>query len=354
MNNKMDNETKKDRTPRLVIILTIFGGSLFGIKIIFQAWWQTFSNSAYTKTLYNMQHLLIGFFAFVTAFILLRIGYYFYFELKTLGYYKNYDEQNEAINKADESYRAIFQTIKKACWWSVLPFGSVIVFEIFNQEQSIVPIVIGIIIGCSALFVGYILKKSRILERINFVKTKKYLPKIKRHSKSFVFVIYFLFLWTIISISVSRLAVGGNKYVEINLNETKDIPITLITQNIDKLDIQMRINNEATIGSKNFKVTKSVTEVFENRRELSKEFIDINKFSEEVNNNNYGVSLDKTKYKNEYQMDLRDYMKEGINKVEILVTFKNDEINKYLSFATNVYVENDKVKITEKNVKFKG
>ncbi|MED2038249.1 hypothetical protein P4V58_13780 [Bacillus wiedmannii] len=156
----MDNKIKKDRTPRLVIMLTIFGGSLFGIKIIFQAWWQTFSNSAYTKTLYNIQHLLIGFFAFVTAFILLRIVYYFYFELKTLGYYKNYDEQNEAINKADENYRAIFQTIKKACWWSILPFGLVIVLEMFNQEQPIVLIVIGIIIGCSALFFRIYIEKK--------------------------------------------------------------------------------------------------------------------------------------------------------------------------------------------------
>ncbi|MDM5460025.1 hypothetical protein EXW31_28260 (plasmid) [Bacillus mycoides] len=349
----MDNEIKKDRTPRLVIMLTIFGASLFVIKIIFQVWWQTFSNSAYTKTLYNTQHLLIAFFAFVTAFIILRTVHYFYCELKTLGYYKNYDEQNEAVNKADESYRAIFQTIKKSFHWSILPLGCIILFEMFNQEQSIVPILIGMIMGGTFILLGYILKKSGILERINFVKAQKYFPKIKKHSKPIAFVVYFLFLWIIISVAVSRLAVGGNKYVEINLNETKNIPITLSTQNIDKLDIQMRINNTATIDPKSFKVSKSSTEVFENRRELSKEFIDIVSFSEEVNNNNYGVRLDKTKYKNEYQMDLRDYMKEGINKVELLVTFKDDEINKYLSFATNVYVENNKIKITEKSAKVK-
>lgn len=350
----MDDEIKRDRTLRLAIMLTIFGGSLYGSKVIFQVWWQTFLNSAYTKTLYNTQHFLIGFFALVTACILLRVGYYFYCELKTLGYYKNDNEQAEAINKADKSYRSIFQTIKKSFWWSTLPLGTMILVEIFNQKYSIVFIVIGIIIGCTILLLGYILKKYRILERINFVKNKNYDTKLKKYSESFFFIIYVAFLWIIISVSVTRLAIGGNQYVEINLNETKNIPITLITQNINELDIQMKINNKVTIDPKSFKFSKSTIEVFENRKELSKGFIDINKFSEEVNNNNYGVNLDKTKDKSEYQLDLRQYMQEGINTVEILVKFTNGDNDKYLSFSTNVYVEKDEIKITEKNVKIKG
>ncbi|KAB2459146.1 hypothetical protein F8160_00595 [Bacillus sp. CH126_4D] len=343
----MDNDNKiiQDRIPRLVLMLTVFGGSIYIVKGILLAWWKTFSNSAYTKTIYSVEHIMIVLPACVVSFIALHALYYVYMEMKTLGCYKNHDEQKSAINKADESYRNIFLTIKMGSGLILISLFIMVLIEGSKKELPITIITTTIIIACVALLIGYLLyKKAKLFEHKIFNRVKK--------KSSFIFIfVYFIFLWMIFSFTLTSLAIGGKKGVEINIDETKKIPITLTTQNIEELDIQMRINGATNIDSGDFEMSKGLTEVFEDKGNSSKKSVDISKFSEETNNHNYGISLDKTKYKNEYQLDLRKYMLDGKNKIEILLMFKAGEDKKYVHFATNVYVENDKIKITEKKVK---
>ncbi|OJD42607.1 hypothetical protein BAU22_22380 [Bacillus sp. 4048] len=340
-----DNKIIQDRIPRLVLMLTVFGGSIYIVKGILLAWWSIFSNSAYTKTIYNVEHIMIVLPACVVSFIALHALYYVYIEMKTLGCYKNHNEQKAAINKADESYRNIFLTIKMGIGLILMSSFIMVLIEVSTKELPITIIITTMIIVCVALLIAYVLyKKTKLFEHKIFNGVKKPSP--------FIFIFgYFIFLWVIFSFTLTSLAIGGKKSVEINIDETKRIPITLTTQNIEKLDIQMRINGSINIDPRDFDISKSLTEVFEDKGNFSKKSIDISKVSEETNNHNYGISLDKTKYKSEYQLDLRKYMLDGKNKIEILLMFKEGDDNKYINFATNVYIENDKVKVTEKKVK---
>ncbi|EEK47197.1 hypothetical protein bcere0002_58520 [Bacillus cereus ATCC 10876] len=162
---------------------------------------------------------------------------------------------------------------------------------------------------------------------------------------------YFFILFVILSFTITTVAAGGNKQLEINIGEIKEVPITLTTQNIKNLNIQMKINDKIYIKTEEFEKSDNLVEVFDNSEDLSKKYIDIDKVSEEVNKNNYGIQLEKTKYKDKYEMELEKYMVEGKNKVEMLVMFTSNDIDKYLNFKTYIYIKKDKIKISENNIK---
>ncbi|OTW89166.1 hypothetical protein BK702_10395 [Bacillus thuringiensis serovar cameroun] len=340
-----------DRTARLAIIITIFGGSLFIIKGTFFAWWKTFSNSAYTKTLYSVEHILILLFTSLILLISYNVGKYIYSELKGLIYSNSVENQNEIIDRANENYRLIFKTIKASGIIAAVTMVVLILYQYIYERYSIDFKSFGILVVGIILIIGYILYKKKHTFKDETIKN---ISGFLVHVGFYTYIVVLLF---IISLAISQLALSGNREVEITLDETKGIPMKIITKNIDELEMQIQISrgiegdNLVTIDSKEFKTTKSLVEIFKNKGEFNEKSININKVSEEISEGNYGFSLGKTKYKREYQIDLRKYMLEGENELKVLLKSKEGEYKKYLHFVTDVFIENQHIKINEKKIK---
>lgn len=350
MENEKERQKIQDRIPRLALILTIFGGNVFVTKWFLVAWWKTFSNSAYTQTIYNKEHILVLFLALIASIISIKFIYYIYLELRTLGYYKNDKEHKTSINRADEAYRDVFKTMQLSSKIMLIPSVIIIVTETLKRKETIPFIVYGVcIVGICLVLLHFLRKKTTFFEKQLF--NYKIFKKVKSPFESLMEIGYFFILFVILSFTITAVAAGGNKQLEINIDKIKEVPITLTTQNIKNLNIQMKINDKVYIKTEDFEKSDNLVEVFDNSEDLSKKFIDINKVSDEVKKNNYGIQLEKTKYKDKYELELEKYMVEGKNKVEMLVMFTSNDIDKYLNFKTYIYIKKDKIKISEDNIK---
>ncbi|MEC0166706.1 hypothetical protein P4L23_30605, partial [Bacillus cereus] len=166
MENEKERQKIQDRIPRLALILTIFGGNVFVTKWFLVAWWKTFSNSAYTQTIYNKEHILVLFLALIASIISIKFIYYIYLELRTLGYYKNDKEHTTSINRADEAYRDVFKTMQLSSKIMLIPSVIIIVTETLKRKETIPFIVYGVcIVGICLVLVHFLRRKTTFFEK---------------------------------------------------------------------------------------------------------------------------------------------------------------------------------------------
>lgn len=106
--NLSAKKSNGERTTRLAITLTVFGGAWFLLKELVKVWIGTFSTGVYTKTIISFEYLMLVIILTIVVAITLRVLSYIFSELKT---YKAFESEEEKVNtqqKADLKYANIF------------------------------------------------------------------------------------------------------------------------------------------------------------------------------------------------------------------------------------------------------
>lgn len=170
-------EEKQDRSPRLLITLTILGGTWFVFRGIIDIWIRTFSEIAYSNSVVNLEHAIAIWLLVVFAVISGLTIRYIYFEYKT---YQNTFINNikqDFENEADKAFEDIFVTVKILSVSSLIYTGLIIILSYITYikiKALIILIAIGIIMSILILLLQKKIKNNHIFLTYTITKFLKY------------------------------------------------------------------------------------------------------------------------------------------------------------------------------------
>jgi hypothetical protein len=356
MSSKKRRQNSIDRATRLGIIITFFGGLAYIFKGAFKIWFNTFSQIAYTKNIFNIDYLL----AIVIFTIVIAIaGYiirYIYFELKTYQYYSSENDQQSALAKADNSFEEIF-IILKYCTYLVL--GILIITTIINlvNEPSLFRyIVVGAVSAVILLILKLLVYRSKLGNMLKSAEQlgNKLSPKIKYFG-----VIFYIILFVLVSgISLTIVSLNNNnQFVKVELKEKPSVLLSIELQNFHNPEIQLNIFREsgapAHIKISEKELQYSLVEVLEkNKNMLHDKEIDKNKKNlslKEIDK----FHINESKYFHKYVLDLNKYIHDGKNALEILVFSDNSLNEKTVHIVVSIDKEGNEIKIHKKKFEIK-
>lgn len=348
----MGNKNETDRTTRLLITITFFGGTWYILRGIINLWGKTFSEIVYTKSIINYEHIVSIWLLIVMVVLTGTVIIYIYTEFKTYQYLPNKCDKERSINKADRAFNNIFNMIKKLKFLSILILIQVFLIMLFTQIKmgNFLLIFVGELI-LVIVYMSFLKEKLKIqFKRIN-LKQWNVFPKLRAKFKQLELITYLFVLVFIVSISLIVISIEGNQEVEIKINDTKKVSMEILLNNYEKPTKEINISREkkpssnVNIELEESELQKSLIEVYESR--ISKG----NFLLKESEDENKKVPISKNKYFYKYNLELEEYLLEGENFLEIYIQNNGNVSKKTVHIVTPIYKEGEKIDIPRENFK---
>ncbi|MDQ0186630.1 hypothetical protein MKX78_24035 [Cytobacillus sp. FSL R5-0569] len=329
------------RIARLVLVITLFLGSFFILNFALKIWIGTFTTSAYTKTLFNIEHCFSLVILTGIIYIYLRIVFYIYNEMKTLGYHKNNEKHHQAVFKADESYNEILKSIVGSLKWIIISMLVMSLIYFFTIKDGVV-FFFWCSLGALVLFfiISFLIKEKIIYQSRVFDRGVKL---VRRNS----IFIYLLILVAFFSIILTLLAFNIDKRVEFQTDKESH-RVIVTAYNLNNIDISIEMNNENNENSKFFKMNDllSYHGVIEVMNDSKSPVMGSNNTSDNMN-----YQIDKYKKVEKFELDLSEELIEGKNNLDVIIT-DIDESDKYLIHLNIVIIkQGDKLILTDDHIK---
>ncbi|MGX4671074.1 hypothetical protein JNUCC74_18140 [Cerasibacillus sp. JNUCC 74] len=346
-----ENNYSTYRSTRLAFTITIFGGAWFITKGGTKLWSKIFSEIAYTKTLYNFEHLYAIIIMTIIIVIVISVIKYIYYEMKSYALYRKPKHQADVFKKADDCFENIFRNLEYSLKIIILPLLVLLLIKGIKENINLTKWLLG---GCSIIiiiiiFIMHLNKKVRN----KFIKiTHSFERKIDK-SVPFALFGYFALLIATLGITVTLLSLDQGKYAIVRFNDTQQMPLEIKVNNYDDVKFQLRIirdsvfNKHININVKEMERYSSSIEVF--KSDNNKLNMDIEEFKSRLDKNNYGVSIQKSNNIDNYKLNLDKYILDGKNTIELLIQTTNENI-----FIVNeLYKSGDEIRIKEKEFEVK-
>lgn len=332
-------EEKQDRSPRLLITLTIFGGAWFVFRGIIDIWMRTFSEIAYSNSVVNLEHAIAIWLLVVFAVISGSTIRYIYFEFKTYQNTFRNSIKHNFENEADRAFEDIFVTIKILLVSSLVSTCLIIILSYITYikiRALIILIAVGIIISILILLLQKKIKNNHVFLNI-------YDSKVFKISS---LTIYLTLITVVFSLYLMIFSISNNQSVNLKLDNDKEVLLTIKTTNLQSPSVNISIKNfdGNDILTENIKlsedeITKSIIEVYES--ESVKENFLINKSKD----SNYKLMIKKTKIYSESKIALRNYLLQGDNLIEITIRNKDSAGTKNVKISTVINLNDDQISI---------
>jgi hypothetical protein len=316
-----------DRTTRLVITLTLFGGSWFLLKNTIGIWYQTFTMFAYTKTFVSVESIFSVILLTIVSAVTLKVISYIFHELKTYQLFSQEEVREEALALADKKFSNIFLTIKN-CFYFFLVTGLIMtIVTVIFKPTFFYSFLIGILL---AIVIFIITHKKRGKVQIFLEKTEIIQKKISPYS----FLLYIVFLILFVGMSLSMVSLNANQNVNVKFTSENGTHIVMELQNIEVKELSVTIRNNEDRRS----VDLTEAEV---REDL------IETFDDSKTNNNR-VYLKKSKYQQHYIINIGKYLLEGLNKIEMKIIVEElSENNQIVRIENDIIKKNDSIYFSE-------
>lgn len=312
-------KSKVDRTTRLVITITVFGGAWFLLKEIFKLWVRTFSSGAYTKTIISFEYLLLVIILTFVVVITYKGLTYIYSELKT---YQAFENKNDAINSqqnADINFANIFSTIKycKNAFITVLLLATAV--QLILQPNLKFSILIGISLGILILIVFRWVKKER------WKKINEIAKNIEERVSPYGLMLNIVFFLIIIGICITLVSINSNQFVKAEFKTDNDLKFDISIQNIQDFRVEILIySNENLEVTHSYNIKK--TDFIHNSIEVTAN----------DDSSNKKLFIDKSKYQSHYSMNIKKYIQEGKNTVKINIFTKDPLGSKVIRLVNTI------------------
>lgn len=347
---------RKDRTTRFAIVLTLLGGLFFLFKYSFSVWYNIFDTIAYTRTAISMEHFVVIVFFSMVVSIAIYVIKYLLSELKTLQYI-DIDEHNSLIDQADKNFENIFKVLKYNFYLVIIVIGVHGIYGLFKSGQwklFLSSILGGVGLAVLLFIVIYMLKKFNLPVRANY-SNARISSDLNEKAIPIGFFIYIAILVSLISFSISLNAIEGYKKVEIKIEHTNSIPIVINTQNITNLNVELIVRRGDSFTDvvkkdiTDFRKMENSVQVFNSDEKTS---IDLSKINKNWDKENYQVYLRKSKVSFNLSSPIIDLLKEGTNRLELLVTTTLENgTTKNVYFTTDILKDQENIEIEEKGIK---
>jgi hypothetical protein len=317
-----------DRATRLVITLTLFGGSWFLLKNTIGIWYQTFTKFAYTKTFISVESIFSVILLTIVSAITLKVISYIFHELKTYQSFSQSEVREEALALADKKFSDIFLTIKN-CFYFFLVTGLIMtIVTVIFKPTFYYSFLIGILL---AIVIFIISHKKRGKVQIFLEKTEIFQKKISPYS----FLLYIVFFILFFGISLSMVSLNANQNVSVNFTSEYGTQILIDLQNIEVKELSLNIENNEE--------TRSVDLAEAELREDLIETLDDSK------TNNNRVYLKKSRYQQHYIIKIDKYLLEGLNKIEMKVIVEGlSENNQIVRIKNDIIKKKESINFSEK------
>lgn len=328
----MESDKKDiDRTTRLVITLTIFGGSWFLLRGAFALWFNTFSKSAYIKSLFTIEYVIS---VIVLTFIIvtsIRVLSYVFTELKTFQVFSSIDDKVDMQKIADAKYAEIFKTIKRSINGIIGISIISLIVELTIKPSLLISITIGTVLFLVLFIIlRFFVKKEKLKGIISKV------DGIEQKISPYVFLLYTGLIVFLVGISLALMSINHNRYIEVEFKKTNELELEIVIQNIDDPEMVISIVNENKPDKRStIKVTKDdyyhdLVEVFEH-----------------LNTQNTKYNIDKYIKHYHYSTNLDQYVLDGRNIVEINIIGKDSNVNKVTRIVNEIERNGSRTKIAE-------
>lgn len=339
-----------ERTTRLVLVLTILGGSFgFLSKFYFSFFTYTFESAIYLELVLRTSHILLVCIGSYISIIAFRILAYIFAEFQSLNRLKIKSSYNqEKVDQANINYGKILNDLSVNLVIGAIIVNAYWIIQSFYFEDKILIgffIVIAIFL---LIFVIVIFKKFGFNLNGFFKKFKKIVVKvpIKKIGVFIMVASFWLFLGTnfMMSPTITTLKFEGS---ELNINSTFEAPenvvITFIHEQDDKQEVIKTINLE----SEDFKVAfQESLSTLNNKNDF------LEKIRNTKSDSSRSLDMDNTNYNYKYRTDYKKYLKAGQNYV--MIEFHIDSLESKNSKIVNpIYYENNSLSIQQSEFVFK-
>lgn len=345
MSENDQSKSRIDRTTRLLITITFFGGAWFIFKNISLLWFNTFTKNAYTVNIINIEHI----FAIVSlTIILLIISYvfrYIYFEFKT---YQNFDGDNEkekAILDADNSFKEIFKLLNYVINTILVLFLIRVIIEVINE-----PFILSYILGGLIFFIVLIV----LLKRINKEKVKKifeFANVIEDRTKHYGIIGYIALFVVLFGISLTLVSLGEGKNVRLELLESSNVMLKIELQNFRDPEIYLFLFNELTEEKSMLKVDQSeFLQSFVEVKEINEKY-DLQNILSDTQNTLLGIDkfyINKSNYQHYAEKELAELLTEGKNQLRVIIMSNDNSKRKIVDISTNISKYGNEYQISQK------
>lgn len=283
-----------------------------------------------------------------------------YSELKTFRYYDKEGVEQRVLKEADNYFDSIFKAIKD---YSLVCLTIFLVILLINISMQLLSIYKGITISISIAITPLIFLVLKFRREpwsfwiSTFQKFKNDKPfrklAIANCLELFYPVIVVASILIFVSFILNLASLQTSRNVEVELRETKQIPIEIKLQNNEAPQIYIEIISESKPKENvNIKVKKnelkySSTQVIEvdNRKFYNK--VD-NKIKEGNWNQIDGFSLKNLRYSYRYSGNLQDYVEDGRNELKVIILPSGDLDSQRIIFITTIDKHANNIEIAEK------
>ncbi|MFD2640029.1 hypothetical protein [Piscibacillus salipiscarius] len=326
----MENN-KVDRTTRLIVTLTMFGGTWFLLKNVFKSWVNIFSSSAYTQSFISIENIISVISFTVILTIIIKVILYIYAELKTFQMFESEEEKQTIYKSADIKFNDIFKTIKK-CAYAILGVALLFgIFELFNDPNLLGYFILGALLALIFFIILFFVKKEKLKKVVSKAE------KIEETIAPYGSLIYISFLALFVGICITLVSFNQNQFVEVNFKDNNEnIALELIVQNME--------NIEATINIVNDKENISPNVIRLDNNDFNRNVIEV---YDDTKTDNYKFYIKKSRNQYTHSLDLSEYIIDGRNVVEIKIISNQMSRNKVVKIENEIEKNESEITFSE-------
>lgn len=342
----MRKKNETDRTTRMLVTITLLGGTWYIFRGVIDIWFRTFTEIIYTKSIINYEHILSIWILVIMVVITGTVIRYLYLEFKNYQHIPNNDDRLNSISKADKGFKDIINIVKFLINVSKFFIIMFLLFNVFIRIKWKILVGVGLLWGL--LYMLTFKKKSRNQKtRINVILKNKFFI----FKNQIGLIIYLIVFVGIVSFSMIVFSFEGNQEVNMKINNTNKMPMEILLNNYDKPTVEISIsrnekpNSNVIVKLEEDDFQKSLVEVFESR--VSKE----NFFLKSIEGRNSKTAVSKNKYSYKYHLDLEKYILEKENIIEVYIHNNGSMNKKTVHLVTSIYKEGNKVNVSQDKFK---
>ncbi|MGY4691010.1 hypothetical protein [Salibacterium sp. K-3] len=320
-----------DRTTRLVVTLTIFGGTWFLLKGGMNLWLNTFTTNAYTRSLFTFDYIVsVIILTFIIA-VTIRVLNYAYTEFKTYQAFNDEEERKSIEKLADTKFVSIFETIRH-CAIATMGIAILSIILEFTMKFGLFFSVLTASIVILTLFILKFFNNKKIMKAIEVV------DRFEKKISPFGYLIYLGLIVFFLGVATTLISINQNQVVEAEFRNNKDSNLEIQLKNIEEPQASINIINER---EKN-------TTINLNEKDFNQNFVEV---YENVSPKNKKLNLDKSLRQFNLSLNLSQYLVEGTNKVEIKVSAENYDNQRIIRIVNDINKDGSTLSFSQKTFK---
>jgi hypothetical protein len=324
---------KIDRTTRLLVTITLFSGAWFLLKGVFFHWLNTFTDIIYSKGIFYYEHLISIVLLTIAVAITLLVIRYLYMELRTYRYYKNEEEQQDSLKKADICFDEIFNMIKTSLY--VLLF-IIIGLICIKYKMFLLIISIGFLLGIILRIIDIQFNN----EYIN--KAKLYWRTINEKAKYIIVLVNVSCLSLVIGFVIMISSYEDKQKVHVKFLERKNLSFEIKLSNIQKPEVEINVFREL---KPNDDIKLNLEE-----EDFRGSFIEVSETSSMLKNNEKDkFHFSQNNFQYLYESVLDQYILDGKNELEIFIRSNGNISKKTVHIFTTIIKDSNGISISQKN-----